>query len=174
MSVKRFTDQDELELSAMRMCYGRALSSPDPSTQNAAVLCQPNGRYIWPTLSINQFPRGVVSNATRWERPLKYSIVEHAERNAIYAAARLGIATEGLTMVCPWAACADCARAIIQAGIRRLVVHTPDEVPAADHWDISINTAMTMLDEAGVTVVEIVGAIGSLPPILRNGELFTP
>ena len=174
MIIKRMTIRDNLEMEAMKMCYGQALSSPDPSTQNAAVLCHPDGRYIWATRSRNEFPSGVVSTAARWERPMKYSLVEHAERNSIYTAARLGIATDGLTMVCPWAACADCARGIIQAGIRRLVTHSPEDVPRSDHWDISIDTAMTMLDEAGVTVEYIFGPIGGLPPILRNGELFTP
>ena len=174
MIVQRMTTQDRYELYAMIMCYGQALSSPDPSTQNAAVLCSPSGRYIWATRSRNEFPRGVVSTAPRWERPLKYSIVEHAERNAIYAAARQGIATDGLTMVCPWAACADCARAIIQSGIRRLVTHTPEVGDTNERWGASINIAMTMLEEAGVTVVEIVGPIGGLPPILRNGEMLTP
>jgi dCMP deaminase len=47
--------------------------------------------------------------------------MEHAERDAIYKAAFVGMQTEGATLYVPWFACADCARAIIAAGITRVV-----------------------------------------------------
>lgn len=152
-----------------------AQQSPDPSTQNAAVLCWGVGGYpIEATWEVNRFPRGVAYTTARWERPLKYSVIEHAERNSIFAAARLGVSTEGLTMVCPWAACSDCARAIIQAGISRLVTISPDPVQTHQRWDESISIAMTMLDEAGVEVVYIDGPLGCDFTILRNGTPFAP
>ena len=120
----------------LRLTAYFALRSPDPSTQNAAVIMQSNDCIIPATLSVNKFPRGVLYEPERWERPIKYSYIEHAERNAIYAAARLGIPTAEKTLVCPWAACADCARAIIQSGISRLITLAPREDDTHDRWQV--------------------------------------
>ncbi len=157
----------------LRICYGHATFSPDQSSQIAAILVSEVGSPIWCTLSVNEFPTGVGYSDERWERPGKYSWIEHGERNAIYAAARAGIQTEGLTMVAAWAACADCARAIIQSGISKLVTHIPE---GADHdrWVASIAVAMTMLSEAGVEVVNVTGQLGDCPLVLRDGKLFQP
>ena len=55
----------------------------------------------------------------RWQRPQKYWYVEHAERNAIYAAARCGHALESCKIyVNQSIVCCDCARGIIQTGIK--------------------------------------------------------
>jgi len=48
--------------------------------------------------------------------------MEHAERNAIYNAARHGTQMEGCTLYVELLPCMDCARAIVQAGIREVVV----------------------------------------------------
>ena len=72
----------------------------------------------------NSFPRGIDDNvAERQERPEKYFWFEHAERNAIYNAARIGVSTKGCTMflTCD-IPCADCARGIINAGIIKVYV----------------------------------------------------
>ena len=55
----------------------------------------------------------------RQERPEKYYWFEHAERNSIYNAARIGVSTKGskMYMTCG-VPCADCARAIINAGAK--------------------------------------------------------
>src|SRR3954447_3751356 len=66
----------------------------------------------------NGFPRGVCDDEDyRHDRPMKYRWTEHAERNAIYSAARIGVPLEGCRMFLPWFPCMDCARAIVQAGI---------------------------------------------------------
>jgi dCMP deaminase len=94
--------------------------------------------------------------------------VAHAEFNAIHAAAANGIKTAGTTLVCPWAACEECAKSIIQAGIKRLVTLKPTST-AHGHWDDSISLAMTMLAEAGVEVVFIQGSLDCPFTIRRNG-----
>ncbi|MFX8778102.1 deaminase, partial [Acinetobacter baumannii] len=86
----------------------------------------------------------------RWERPLKYQFVEHAERNSIFHAAREGSKLAGSTMYCPWYACADCARAIIQAGIKEVVGHQKCFDLTPGHWKESIANAFQMFEEAGV------------------------
>jgi dCMP deaminase len=46
----------------------------------------------------------------------------HAEQNAICEAARMGIALEGGTLYCKMTPCYTCAKMIINAGIKRIVV----------------------------------------------------
>lgn len=45
----------------------------------------------------------------------------HAEINTICNAARNGVATDGATLYCKFEPCYDCAKAIINAGIKRVV-----------------------------------------------------
>ena len=100
----------------------------------------------------NGFPRRVNDNVLeRHARPAKYLWTEHAERNAIYSAARAGVSTYDCTMYCTHAPCADCARAIIQAGICRLVFPVEAVIPT---FTTSTDVALQMLDEAGVMVVK--------------------
>lgn len=147
----------EIVRSLMQVAYTLAGHSLDPSTQCGAVLCDDNGTIL--ADGINEFPRGVEYNAERWERPLKYQVIEHAERNAIFDAAARGVRTQGLTMIAPWAACADCARAIIQAGITKLIRHQDASDRSPANWVESIAIADTMLKEAGVAVENVVGKI---------------
>jgi dCMP deaminase len=75
----------------------------------------------------NGFARDVFDNVDdRHERPAKYLWTEHAERNAIYNAARSGAVTEGCTLYVNLHPCAGCARAILQSGIQTVVTFPPD------------------------------------------------
>lgn len=169
-----------------------AQQSPDPSTQNGAVLVDSlvqgplngdtdNGWRANPIVlasGCNEYPVYVnygEGYEERFERPLKYSFIEHAERNALYDAAFEGIRTRNLIMLSPWAACADCARGIIQCGISELITLKPEEVN--DRWDSSIGVAMTMLKEAGVKVTYFEGKVfdeHNQITLRRNGETWLP
>jgi dCMP deaminase len=76
----------------------------------------------------NGFPRGVFDDddkefvLARHQRPEKYLWTEHAERNAIFSAARVGIPLKDCKIYVDWIPCADCARAIIQTGIQTVIV----------------------------------------------------
>lgn len=71
----------------------------------------------------NGFPRTIDDErVARHARPAKYLWTEHAERNAIYNAARVGVAVKGCTIYVTHMPCTDCAPAIIQVGIKRVVV----------------------------------------------------
>lgn len=161
------------EASMLRLAYDMARGSKDPSTQIGAILVDSHERVV--AAACNEFPYGVKETAERWERPLKYEVIEHAERNAIYEAARHGQCTEGLTMYGTWAACADCARAIIQAGIVKLVRHT--EAGERNHatWIGSVSRGDELMLEAGIEIVDYSGKI--CPPswlILHNGVRWNP
>ncbi len=148
--------------------------SHDPSTQNGALLVDSTGKIV--ASGANTFPAGVAMSDERWTRPLKYEFVEHAERNAIYDAARMGVRTKGLLMYCAWAACPDCARAIIQAGISVLVTHRPQSGDNGT-WGDGIARADAMMREAGVILRFIDKKLtrdGDVFSVRRNGQLMTP
>lgn len=97
-----------------------ALKSKDKSSKVGAVIVGPDHEIR--STGFNGLPRGMDDNdPEKQDRPAKYKFFEHAERNAIYNAARFGAETKGCTMYCVWPPCSDCARAIVQAGIVRLV-----------------------------------------------------
>ena len=101
----------------------------------------------------NSFPRGIDDNvAERQERPEKYFWFEHAERNAIYNAARIGVSTKGCTMflTCD-IPCADCARGIINAGINKIYVMDGGGAKSKK-WKESAERSMKMFNESGVKV----------------------
>lgn len=166
---------DEFFLALARVY---ASKSKDQSKQVGAIIVGPakeqrSGGY-------NGLPRGVDDGPPdRWIRPGKMAWCEHAERNAIYNAARIGTPCEGCTLyVCGLPPCTDCARAIIQAGIievvhsstycvyrkpaqddeyalgdpERCVCGVALDVHIPERWVENMATARLMLEEAGVAV----------------------
>lgn len=65
-------------------------------------------------------PEGVADIPERLERPLKYDFVCHAEQNVIASCAREGISTKGRIMIVTHPPCVDCAKLIIQSGIKKV------------------------------------------------------
>jgi len=142
--------------------HGNA-TSPDPSTKNGAVLVGADGKII--TYSTNRFPKGVAETRTRLnDRPTKYRMVVHAESGAVLNAARYGKTTNGATLYCPSYACSECAKTIIQSGIRRVVGHAQIMIMWSKHptWVESIQQGWGMMQEAGVECVLFDGTMGLL------------
>ena len=155
----------------IKIAYSEAKKSTNPSTQNGAILVDNKGNVI--LAAMNSFPDGIAKNQERQtDKSLRLKFSVHAERNVIYQAAQLGIKTKKLTMVCPWATCSDCAQAIIQAGIKRLVVHK-QALEKSGRWKENIEFAFAMLREANVEIVIFDGKIG-VGKILRSGEFWEP
>jgi dCMP deaminase len=129
--------------------------SKDRSTTIGAVIVG-EGKQIIST-GYNSFPRGIDDHKEeRYDRPEKYQWTEHAERNAIYNAARSGVSTEGTTMVLSCGLpCTDCARGIIQAGIKRVycLYSELDPLHKRKHWRDKFIRSEQMLSEAGVKVI---------------------
>lgn len=147
----------------MRIAYEEAKYSPDPSTQNGAIIVDPRPQPSLIGVGCNDFPEGVLHPDERLERPMKYHFVEHAERAAIFDAAIDDLSVYRSTMYALWAACSDCARAIIASGITELVTHSAYNIYEGP-WTESIEYGNTMLDEAGV----IRRSIDT--PIMSRGE----
>lgn len=133
----------------MAICDVVASKSKDDSTKVGCVIVGPDNEIRGN--GYNGMPRGVYDDvAERYQRPEKYKWFEHAERNAIYNCARVGIATKDCRLyVNSLPPCSDCARAIIQAGIKEIILSSL-EYP--ERWADSCGTALEMLAEAGVKV----------------------
>lgn len=129
-----------------------ARGSPNQVRRVGAVLLPDDGGAAIATC--NTFPAGVADTAQRHLGDGRLIWMEHAERNAIYAAARSGRSTDGATLASTYFPCTDCARAIVQAGIRRLITLAPD--PDDPVWGASFGPSETMLREAGV-LIELTG-----------------
>lgn len=142
------------------MSLSRAASelSKDRSTKLGAVILGEG--FEVRALGYNGFPRGVNDNVEeRHERPLKYKWTEHAERNAIYNAARVGTPLEGcrLLLDSPIFICTDCARAIINVGIKQVVIFRKEDLDEerVKRWSEDELISREMFAEAGVEVVTI-------------------
>ena len=130
--------------------------SKDPNTQIGAVLVGPEHNIV--STGFNGFPRGVLElDPVRWERPIKYQYVEHAERNAIYNAARYGIKLAGCTLYLagmgpPTAPCVECTKGVIQAGIFRVVGKAYKPIPdeTREKWEKDFEFSLVLMEEAGV------------------------
>lgn len=125
-----------------------ALQSKDRGAQVGAVITTSFGTVL--STGYNEFAHGTQETEARRSRPEKYLYTEHAERNAIYAAAAKGIALHGGTMFQRWFPCAECARAIVQSGIKRLVCQTPNFADV--RWGESFTAAANILREGAVHV----------------------
>jgi dCMP deaminase len=128
--------------------------SKDRSRKVGCIIIGP-AREILAT-GYNGFPRGCNDDIeSRHQRPAKYMWTEHAERNAIYNAARRGIQLESSTIYVPWFPCVDCTRAIIQCGMSSVIAYRPDlnDPTYAD----SFRVALEMLEECCVAVRYIKG-----------------
>jgi dCMP deaminase len=126
--------------------------SKDPSTKCGSVIVDRENRVI--SVGYNGFARGVNDSAERYDdRPLKYKMVVHSERNAILFAKR---DIEGCTIYnWPFKACSTCASMVIQAGIKR-VVSPPVPQYLVERWGEDMDVLATqMFNEAGVEVVII-------------------
>lgn len=127
-----------------RLAKHAAEHSNDPSTQNAAEW-GPEGT---PVIRANQLSTGceLPPDATR---EYKLQVMEHAERGCIYAAIEYTVSARYVprTMYALWAACPDCARAIVLAGIRTVYSLA---MPTLDRWRESVATGDMILERGGV------------------------
>ena len=127
------------------------LKSKDNRTQIGVVVVGKDNEIV--STGYNSFARGINDNLDeRQERPEKYYWFEHAERNSIYNAARIGVSTLGTTMYMTCGmSCSDCARAIINSGISKIVLRK-GKGAKGDKWNESSERSIQMFKEAGVIV----------------------
>ncbi|MBT3432005.1 MAG: dCMP deaminase family protein [Candidatus Thioglobus sp.] len=124
--------------------------SKDPSTQVGAVTVGSKKEVL--SQGFNGFPRGVHDTDERYNhRETKYKFVVHAEMNAIYNATYSGTSLDGATLyVYGLPICSECAKGIIQVGIKKVVIEKSKEL---DNWNESVQLSKEMFNEAGVELI---------------------
>jgi dCMP deaminase len=138
----------------MGLAHLSALRSKDPSTQVGAAIVDENHRVV--SVGYNGFPSGVSDADFPWQRvggvlESKYAFVVHAELNAILNSQR---SVRGCTIYVSLFPCNECAKAIIQSGIKKIVY----ESDKYNGTDTNI-ASKRMLKAAGVELVRISNTI---------------
>lgn len=125
--------------------------SRDPRLQVGAVIVDSKSKVVIAT-GYNGFPRGVRSENVRHGPAEKHDWTVHAEENAIFNAARVGARTDGATLFTSDAPCGRCARAIVQAGIEKVVAR--DRIGRwLDPGGLSRHLRDAIFAEAGVSFI---------------------
>jgi dCMP deaminase len=121
------------------------LKSKDKSTQIGAVIVGADNEVLSTGLDD--------SKEERQERPEKYFWFEHAERNAIYNAARIGVSLKNSTIyLTSGLPCMDCARGIVNSGIKVVWCKTECTTKNKEKWVESQTKSLQLLNECGVQV----------------------
>ena len=122
------------------------MRSKDPNTQVGACIVSADNKIL--SMGYNGFPTGCSDDEFPWTRegaPLdnKYLYTTHSELNAILN--YRGGSLEGSKLYVSLFPCNECAKAIIQAGIKT-VIYDCDKYAGSD----SVVASKRMLDAAGV------------------------
>ena len=134
----------------MGLAHLSALRSKDPNTQVGAAIIDNENRVV--SIGYNGMPRGCDDEKMPWGREggfldTKYAFVVHAELNAILNSPR---SVKDCTVYVSLFPCNECAKAIIQSGIKK-IVYESDKYDGTDG-----NTASKMmLKQAGVELVQL-------------------
>lgn len=138
----------------MGLAHLSALRSKDPSTQVGAAIVDENHRVV--SVGYNGFPKGCSDDIYPWGREggvldTKYAFVVHAELNAILNSPR---SVAGCSIYVSLFPCNECAKAIIQSGIKRIVYES-------DKYCDSETTIASkrMLKSAGVELIRLKNTI---------------
>ncbi len=122
------------------------MRSKDPSSQVGACIVSEDNKIL--SMGYNGFPKGCSDDEFPWAREgedleTKYLYVTHSELNAILN--YRGGSLEGAKLYVSLFPCNECAKAIIQAGIKTIVY-------ACDKYadTPSVIASKRMLDRAGV------------------------
>ena len=138
----------------MGLAHLSARRSKDPSTQVGACIVDDHNHVV--SIGYNGFPRGCSDDDFPWEREgdvldTKYAFVVHAELNAILNAKTN---VRGCTVYVSLFPCNECAKAIIQSGIKK-VVYESDKYNGVD----TNIASKRMLEAAGVELVKLENTI---------------
>jgi len=150
MSTQKRKDYLKWDEYFMAIAKLSAMRSKDPNTQVGACIVSEDNRIL--SIGYNGTPNGYKDECFPWERigerlNTKYMYVVHAERNAILNFRGNMKELEGSTLYVTWFPCNECAKEIIQVGIKKVVylrMYSKKEL---------VNISMKMFKAAGVEVV---------------------
>ena len=128
-----------------------AMRSKDPNTQVGACIVSPDRKIVG--VGYNGFPIGCSDDELPWAREgdwidTKYPYVCHAELNAILNSSITSL--KGSTLYVALFPCNECAKAIIQTGIKK-VIYLSDKYRDTD----ATKASRMMLTAAGVELVQL-------------------
>lgn len=134
----------------MSLAHLSGMRSKDPNTQVGACIVNERKRIVG--IGYNGLPYGCNDDEYPWEREggfldTKYAYVVHAELNAILNATE---PLQNCTIYVSLFPCNECAKAIIQSGIKE-VVYESDKYRDTD----SAKASRRMLNSAGVKLRQI-------------------
>ncbi len=134
----------------MGLAHLSALRSKDPSTQVGACIVNKSKKVVG--IGYNGLPTGCDDDEFPWERDgdtlnTKYVYVVHAELNAILNSTT---SLDGCTLYVSLFPCNECAKAIVQSGIKR-VVYESDKYADTD----IVKASKRILNAAGVSLCQI-------------------
>ena len=137
--------------ACMLTAYMWSLRSKDPSTQVGACFVSDTGRII--SVGYNGTPNGWNDDEFPWDKPSdakhsKYSYVVHAEMNAIANYDGPIADFRGSTLYVTLFPCANCAKNLVQFGIKR-IVYLSDKYKDKD----DNKCAKVTLDKCGIEFV---------------------
>ena len=160
MKRKDYLSWDEYFMAIAKLSAKR---SKDPSTQVGACIVSKENRIL--SIGYNGAPNGYNDDIFPWDRegnPLdtKYLYVVHAERNAIlnYNGSRKDL--EGAKIYVDLFPCNECAKEIIQAGIKEVIYlsdkykDTEGTIASKRLFD-NCNVRYRMLDKENQSKIEI-------------------
>ena len=157
MSQKRegYISWDEYFMGVAQLAAQR---SKDPSTQVGCCIVDEQNRIL--STGYNGFPHGCSDDEFPWNRDeslgeTKYPFVVHAELNAILN--NRGKSLAGAKLYVGLFPCHECAKAIIQAGIREVIY-------LSDKYAVTPSTLASkrMLGAAGVKLTRLVSTKAQL------------
>lgn len=133
----------------MSMVYLVASKSKDKRTHIGAVIVGPDNEIK--TTGYNSFVRRLNDDLIkRQEKPEKYYWFEHAERNAIYNATRIGTSLKESKMYTNGIPCMDCARGVVQSGILEVIVDKDWNENNGKKWSEHAKRTIQMFNETGI------------------------
>ncbi len=134
----------------MGLAHLSALRSKDPNTQVGACIVDQDNKVV--SIGYNGMPRGCSDSDYPWDREggfldTKYAFVVHAELNAILNSPR---PVDGCTLYVSLFPCNECAKAIIQSGIKKIVFES-------DKYDGTEGNIASkkMLKDAGIELQQL-------------------
>ena len=127
---------DKWHIRFMRLTREISTWSKDPSKKIGALIVNEDRRIL--ASGYNGFPKGIKDDERLDNKEIKYSLVIHAELNALLNALNNGVSVKDSTMyVYGLPICDNCAKTIIQAGIKNLIISYPHDLTNswADIWE---------------------------------------
>jgi dCMP deaminase len=137
----------------MRIAETVSMKSKDTSRKCGCVIVGPDNEIR--STGYNDHVRGIIDSPERRERPEKYYWTEHAERNALFNAARAGISTNKCRAYIyanpDLFSCYECTRGLIQSGIVKIICDSPPDFNDPI-WGEGFKRTFAMLTEAEVQI----------------------